>query len=148
MSQIWIVPFIVVAGCLQAFGAAMNGQLNKSLVNPWLASLVSFILVVAVLALLFTSQMKPLPTGADVADMPWWAPLGGIVGAVAVFAGLLFVQKIGAGTVNGLTIAANLVTSLAIDQFALAGMPHHPLSLLRVVGAVLMIGGVTLIARF
>ena len=29
--------------------------------------------------------------------MPWWAPLGGLVGALAVIAGLLFVDKVGAG---------------------------------------------------
>ena len=38
--------------------------------------------------------------------MPWWAPLGGLVGALAVVAGLLFVDKIGAGAFAGLTITA------------------------------------------
>lgn len=27
--------------------------------------------------------------------MPWWAPLGGVIGAFAVIAGLLFVDKVG-----------------------------------------------------
>lgn len=148
MSSALLYPFILVAGALQALGAAMNGQLNKSLVNPWLAGVVSFALVVAVLIVALAIVPRPLPSGADLAAMPWWAPLGGIVGAVAVFAGLLFVQKIGAAPVNGLTIAANLVASLAIDQFGIANVPQHPLNLLRVAGAVLMIAGVTLIARF
>ncbi len=148
MNNLWIYGLIVVAGALQALGAAMNGQLNKSLVNPWLASIVSFALVVAVLVVIFGLMPRPLPGGADIAGMPWWAPLGGITGAVAVFVGLLFIQKIGAGPVNGLTIAANLIASLAIDQFGIANMPAHPISVLRIVGAVLMIGGVTLIAKF
>lgn len=148
MSSSLLYPFIIFAGCLQALGAAMNGQLNKSLVNPWLASIVSFVPVVAVLAVVFATQMKPLPSGSDVAAMPWWAPLGGITGAVAVFAGLIFVQKIGAGPINGLTIAANLIASLAIDQFGIANIPHHPMNVFRAIGAVLMIAGVTLIARF
>lgn len=148
MNNLWIYGLIIIAGALQALGAAMNGQLNKSLVNPWLASIVSFALVVAVLVVIFGIIPRPLPGGADVAAMPWWAPLGGITGAVAVFVGLLFIQKIGAGPVNGLTIAANLIASLAIDQFGIANMPSHPISVLRIVGAVLMIGGVTLIAKF
>ena len=148
MSNIWIYGLIIVAGALQALGAAINGQLNKSLVNPWLASVVSFALVLSVLVVIFAIVPKPLPSGAVVAAMPWWAPLGGITGAVAVFAGLLFIQKIGAGPVNGLTIAANLIASLAIDQFGIANVPSHPVSALRVAGALLMIGGVTLIAKF
>jgi len=148
MSPTLIYPFILFAGCLQALGAAMNGQLSKSLVNPWLASIVSFVPVVTVLVILFAVQTKTLPTGSDVAAMPWWAPLGGVTGALAVFAGLIFVQKIGAGPFNGLTIAANLIASLAIDQFGIANMPQHPLNAFRVVGAVLMIAGVSLIARF
>jgi len=148
ISSSLLYPFIIFAGALQALGAAMNGQLNKSLVNPWLASIVSFVPVVAVLVILFAVQMKTLPSGNNVAAMPWWAPLGGITGAVAVFAGLLFIQRIGAGPFNGLTIAANLIASIAIDQFGIANVPQHPINALRVVGAILMVAGVSLIARF
>lgn len=41
MNALWIIPFIVLGGALQTCGAATNGQLNKSLVNPWLALAVS-----------------------------------------------------------------------------------------------------------
>jgi len=57
--------------------------------------------------------------------MPWWAPLGGLAGAVAVFAGLTLIDKLGAGTVNGLIIAANIVTSISIDHFGLRNTPVH-----------------------
>jgi DNA-binding protein Fis len=36
------------------------------------------------------------------APTPWWAPLGGVIGAFAVVAGLLFVNTVGAGTYAGL----------------------------------------------
>jgi bacterial/archaeal transporter family-2 protein len=84
----------------------------------------------------------------DLKEMRWWAPLGGIVGSVAVIAGLTLVQKVGVGTLNGLTICANLLASIAIDHFALVGVPEHPLSWLRALGAVLMVGGVALVMRF
>ncbi len=32
--------------------------------------------------------------------MPWYAPLGGLAGAVAVFGGLAFIDKVGAGPFN------------------------------------------------
>ena len=40
MNPIWMIPFIILGGALQTCGAAMNGQLFKHLINPWLASAV------------------------------------------------------------------------------------------------------------
>lgn len=148
MNALWFFPFIAFAGILQAAGAAMNGALNKSLVNPWLATSVSFVLVTFLAIALFACMPRPLPSLGDVQAMPWWAPLGGITGAVAVFAGLLLIQKLGAGPVNGVTITANLLASLAIDQFGLFGIAPHAMNPWRLAGAVLMVAGVTLIAKF
>lgn len=148
MSNGWALPFIIVAGALQALGATMNGVLAKSLVNPWLATSISFLLVLFLAVALFACMPRPLPSAGDLAAMPWWAPLGGITGAVAVFAGLLLIQKLGAGPVNGLTITANLLASLLIDHFGLLRMEVHSLNPYRITGAVLMIAGVALIARF
>ena len=148
MSQAWIYPFIIIGGLLQAAGAPINGQLKASLVNPWLASGVSFLLVTFLAIALFCIQPTPLPTLDDLRSMKWWAPLGGTVGAVAVFAGLMLVQKVGVGTLNGLTICANLITSVAIDHFGLIGVAEHPLTWLRLLGALLMVTGVALVMRF
>ncbi len=147
MGKAWIYPFIVVAGVLQAFGAPMNAQLKASVQNPWLASVISFGLVTMAFIAILTILPKPLPTSANLASMPWWAPLGGLVGAVAVYAGLVLVQQVGAGPFTGLTITAALVTSLVIDHFGLFNMQVHAINVWRVAGALLMIGGITLIAR-
>lgn len=148
MSNAWIYPFIILGGVLQAAGAPINGVLKASLVNPWLASAVSFMLVTFLAIALFWIQPTPLPTLTELKDMKWWAPLGGIVGAVAVFAGLTLVRKVGVGAINGLTICANLIASIVIDHFGLIGVPDHPLSWLRALGAVLMVGGVALVMKF
>ena len=73
----------------------------------------------------------PLPTSKALAEMPWWAVVGGLVGAVQVYAGLRFVNKTGAGPFVGITVTAALISSLAIDHFGC-----------------LLVGGVTLIAKF
>ena len=73
----WIIPFIIVGGALQACGGAMNGQLKNSLVNPYLASAVSFFLIAFFFTGAFFVMPTPLPTVRDLAAMPWWAVLGG-----------------------------------------------------------------------
>ncbi|HQT78788.1 MAG TPA: DMT family transporter [Rhodopila sp.] len=148
MGVIWIYPLIIAAGVLQAWGPPMNGALRTALVNPWLASLVSFVPIVAFLVVVFACLPRPLPTADGVAGMPWWAPLGGLIGAFAVVAGLMFVDKVGAGVFAGLTITANLLMSLAIDNYGWFHLPPHPMTIWRAVGGLLMVAGITLIARF
>lgn len=148
MNAGWIYPFIIVGGILQTCGAAMNGQLNASLTNKWLASTVSFSLITAFFICAFVLFPSPLPSAANLAAMPWWAPLGGLVGAVQVYAGLTLVHKVGAGPFVGLTVTAALIASLAVDNFGLFHMPVHAINLWRILGGLLMLGGVTLIAKF
>jgi transporter family-2 protein len=148
MSSIWLTPFVFVAGALQAFGAVMSAQLRISLTNPWLSLTILFTLNAFFFAGLFAILPRPLPTIEGISAMPWWAPLAGLTGAVAVFAGLALIDKIGAGPVNGLIITANLLTSLAIDHFGLMNMPVHALNVWRVIGGVLMAIGITLVSGF
>jgi transporter family-2 protein len=148
MGSAWLYPIILAAGALQAWGPPMNGALRNALTNPWLASLISFLPVIAFLGCLLLCQPRPIPTVEGVAGMPWWAPLGGLVGAFAVIVGLIFVNQVGAGALAGLTITANILMSLLIDKYGWFGMDIHPLSLGRMAGAALMVGGIALIAKF
>ena len=148
MNAAWLYPLILAAGALQAWGPPMNGALRNALANPWLASLVSFLPIVALLFCVFVCQPRPLPTAESIGGMPWWAPLGGPVGAFAVVAGLMFVGQVGAGAFAGLTITANILMSLAIDHFGLFNMPPHPMNWARAAGAALLCAGIALVARF
>ena len=148
MKAGWIIPFIILGGALQSAGAAMNGQLKQSLINPYLASAVSFALITFFFTALFVIMPHPLPTAANLAGMPWWAPIGGLVGALQVYMGLTQVNKVGAGLFMGLTVTSALIASLVIDHFGLLRMEVHPMSWVRTLGATLLVGGVILISKF
>ena len=141
-----LYPFILIAGALQAIGVVWNAVLRGALVNPWLAAEVSFLPVLFVFLSVFLLRPTPLPTRADIATMPWWGPVGGLAGAVAVFGGLLFVDKVGAGAFNGLLITANLLTSIAIDHFGWLGMPVCRAGPRRLIGAAIMVAGIIVIS--
>ncbi|GJO20245.1 DMT family transporter [Mycobacterium marinum] len=148
MSAGWIIPFIILGGALQTCGAAMNGQLYKHMINPWLASAISFALITIFFVGAFLIMPNPLPTTKDIASMPWWAVVGGLVGAVQVYAGLTLVNKVGAGTFIGVTVTAALIMSLLIDHFGWLRVDAHPITLWRALGGAFLVCGVVLVTRF
>lgn len=147
MQDLWIYVLIVLGGALQTCGAAMNAQLFATLENKWLANLVSFALILAFFLIVFAMFPAPLPNRAALEKMPWWAPLGGLVGAVQVYAGLTLVHRVGAGVFVGLTVTAALIASVLLDHFGWLNLPVHPLSFTKAFGALLLIAGVLLITR-
>lgn len=80
--------------------------------------------------------------------MPWWAVIGGLVGAVQVYAGLTLVNKVGAGSFMGFTVSSALIMSLIVDHFGWFRMNAHPMNLWRAMGCLLLVGGITLVAKF
>jgi transporter family-2 protein len=100
----WIIPFIILGGALQSCGASMNGQLNKHVVNPWLASAISFALITFFFAGASLIHSHPLPSEKDLAELPWWAVVGGLVGAVQEYAGLTLVIKLVPGRLSALRL--------------------------------------------
>jgi len=80
--------------------------------------------------------------------MPWWAVIGGLVGAVQVYAGLTLVNRVGAGPFMGFTVTSALIMSLVVDHFGWFRMDPHPINPWRAFGGLLMVSGMTLIAKF
>src|SRR5258708_29934170 len=125
MNAGWVIQFIILGGALQSCGAAMNGQLKTSLVNPWLASAVSFALITLFFTSAFLIMPHPLPTTKDLASRPWWAVLGGMVGAVQVYAVLTLVKKVLAAPFVGVTLTTGLILSLGTRHFGWIRMVQH-----------------------
>ncbi len=91
---------------------------------------------------------QPVPSGPQASAAPWWAWTGGLISIIATFAGLMLAQKLGSGIFTGISITASVIVSLAIDHFGLLGVKQHSASPLRLLGGVLMIGGIWMVSKF
>ena len=80
--------------------------------------------------------------------MPWWALVGGLLGAVYVFVALEAVQTLGASGLTAVVITGQLAMSVVIDRFGPArGRAQRRSRLHRVLGLVLLVAGVALVVR-
>jgi transporter family-2 protein len=143
---------IIAAGTLVAMQAGTNATMNKSLQSPFLSSAVSFagglLSLLLALAIYMAFNKTPLPKADQWAAAPWWAWIGGALGAVYVLAGVLTVEKVGTGLFVCLSVTASILASLAIDHFGLVGMHRHAASPARLIGGALMVLGMILIGKF
>jgi len=147
--MLWLYLLIaLVAGALMPLQAGVNSQLARWVGHPVVAALVSF--AVGTLALLVYSAAlrEPLPAWAALRASPWWVWTGGLFGAFFVAAAAAYAPRLGAATFVSVTIAGQMIVSLALDHYGLVGFAERPATPLRFAGAALLVAGVVLIRRF
>jgi len=135
-------------GFLLGAQPSANGQLGRNLEHPLQASMISFASGAAiVLVLCLASGVFPPRLVTPAAALPWWIWTGGAIGVVMVTTSLIFVPRVGsliwfASVMTGQTVAA-----MVLDHFGWMGNPRSTASPLRVLGAVLLVGGVVAIVQ-
>lgn len=146
MRSIFLV-IALLAGALLPTQAGINAQLAKQLGHPLLATLVSFSLGTLVLALFTLILNLPLPAIGQLNQTPWYLWVGGLLGVLYLTATIVLAPLLGAVTMIGFIIAGQILAAIFLDHFGLVGFPVHPLSVWRVVGAILLITGVVFIQK-
>lgn len=145
----FLYGFAIVAGLLNALQSGANASLSKAVQQPFLAALVVVAMSATSIAVAgLVSGRLGWPQAGAWGDVPGWAWIGGMFCAILVMSQLLVAQQIGAGPYMGLVVTAGVLMSLALDHFGWMGFKEHAINVWRAVGAVLMVAGVALVARF
>jgi bacterial/archaeal transporter family-2 protein len=148
MKLLLIYGVVVTAGVLNSIHSGTNAQLTRSLTQPWwCAVIVCALSGLAAAAGVLVAREPPPPWSAFVAT-PWWAWAGTIIAAVPVITTLYFAGQMGAAAYNGVVVTATIVSSIALDHFGIIGFTQHTASVWRILGGLLMIGGLSLICLF
>ena len=143
-----LIPFVVLSGVLNSLQTGNNTQLGKSLGQPIAAAFIVYLVGLLTLAVIAPFLGFSFSAYGRVGQAPWWAWVGGIFGALYILAMLYVTDKVGAGTFTALTVTAAIVTTVVIDHFGWLGLDRHPASAGRIIGCVLMVGGVFLVSKF
>lgn len=146
MSRGLAVIVGIGAGGLVGMQAPINARLGKSVGAPQAATF-SFLVGTAVLLLIAAFVRGGLGSLGQVRHVPWWALVGGLLGAVYVTVALVAVRTLGASGLTAVAIAGQLAISVAIDRFGLFGIARQHIDVSRVVGLFLLAVGVLLVVK-
>jgi transporter family-2 protein len=143
--------FAYLLGIVAGFGitlqVGMNSRLRTLLQSANTAALVSFMVGTLALATLFVVTRVPVPDRSVISSVPWWAWLGGLMGAFYVAVSTVVASQLGTASLLALGLLGQLSLALAADHYGWMGLPEHPVTLTRLAGVALLAAGVWLITR-
>ncbi len=84
---------------------------------------------------------------AKAASAPWWAWIGGLLGATHITLTVIAVPRVGAALTFAAVIAGQLIGSVLLDSTGWLGVPKMPVSATRILGVLLLFAGVLLVQR-
>jgi transporter family-2 protein len=126
--------------------APINSRLGKT-VGSVQAATFSFLIGTAVLLLIVGFVHGGFGNLGKVGRVPWWALVGGLLGAVYVTVALIAVRTLGASGLTAVVITGQLAISVAIDRFGLFGLAKEHIDASRILGLVLLVVGAVLVVR-
>lgn len=136
------------AGMMIPFQSAMNAQLGKALLNPYYAALTVFLVAAAGISIYIAAAGYPLPSSTQFAKVPVWSYAGGILGGAYVLLVVICAPKLGIGNVTVLVLLGQVISAIVIDHFGLLQTPVHTINWQRIIGVLLIIGGVYLVKKY
>ncbi|QWG34284.1 DMT family transporter [Bacillus mycoides] len=132
-------------GAIFAVQTAINSQLRKFVISPFLASMISFAVGVIFLTITILISGSPLGIPLDLfLNQPIFIWLGGIGGAIALTTNILLFPKLGSVQTAIMPILGMTLMSMLIDNYGWFNSVQYPLGLSRIFGVLLVLIGVFL----
>ena len=145
LQWVGLLLLAAFAGAVVPFQSAINSNLARSLGHPLWATLASLLVSVLVLLPVILALRLPLPSLGFISKAPLWMWAGGAFGVCFVALAVMLLPKLGASGFVALALAGQVIASMVLDHFGLFGLVEKQLTASRVLGALLLIGGVVLI---
>jgi len=137
--------FAVAAGAGVAAQAIINARLRFVLGAPVWAATAQFVVGLLMLGVVALVTQQSPPAAGSLGRAPWWMWTGGLFGATFILMSVVVTAKLGTALMMAATIVGQLGAALVIDHFGWFGATVIPITLTRVIGAILLAVGVVLI---
>lgn len=141
-----LASFVVLsAGLSLALQQVLNAGLGSAMQSARWAAFVSYLGGTIALLLVLVTLREPIPAAALAGRAPLIAWTGGVFGAIFIVTSIFMVPRLGVATVLTLIVVGQLLGSLAFDHIGMLGLPQHPITLTRALGAGCLVLGAALV---
>jgi transporter family-2 protein len=148
MGLVWSLLGIL-SGAFIAIQAPINSQLARGLGLPVAAAAFSFLSGAIVLGVISIAVTRFDGVALDwKAPAPWLFVAGGVLGGSYVTLSTILIPRIGAAALMAFLVAGQLLAGMLLDRIGFLGMAVREISLGRIAGAVLLLGGALLVRLF
>jgi transporter family-2 protein len=135
-------------GAILPVQAVLNTKLGKQTGGPLISSMLSFLVgLIALLIINLVANYSALSNMKLLSVSPWYLWMGGLLGAIYVTCVIFVNQQQGVALTFALVVAGQIFVSLVIDHYGLFGSIIRPVSIPKIIGALLIIAGLVLIKK-
>lgn len=145
MPTLFFLFLAIVAGSLIPVQAGLNYKLGEAVKSPVYGALLSFVIGTLGLFLYTLGNKTEFANLKNVTQLPWYYFTGGLMGALFVFTMIVAPPRLGMALTLGITVAAQMAFGLLMDHYGWLGMASSPINWEKVLGVLLIIGGVFLL---
>ncbi len=143
MTKLMLLGVAFVMGTLTSIYLPMNSAVAKYVGSSVLANLPFFVL--ATLTTIGIAAFSGDLSGSEkLKDVPWPLYLGGFISAVMVLGSTLLIPQLGAGSFFILFVGGQVLMAMVISHFGLIGAAPDPITLRKLLGAMLVLAGIAL----
>lgn len=146
--QYFFIFLAFLCGVVFPIQAGLNGKMTKIVESPILAAFLSFLSGLITLGIYAIITRIPLKQLTYAQNAPWYVWLAGVLGAFYVSTVVILIPRLGVAFTFGLIVAGQMAISMILDHFGLFDLPVKPISIGKIMGAILLIIAVVLIRKF
>ena len=142
--KIHLFALMLLIGVVLALHLTMNAQVGIILKNPKMGNAL-FWIIGGVTAVIIGLTSWETEVFNRIKDVPIWLLTAGAMGGLLVFGIAWIIPQIGAGPAFILMIAGQIITGMLFSHFGILGSPVEPITFTKVLGALLLLGGVGMV---
>ena len=142
--KLYLVLLMLLIGVVLTLHLAMNAQVGAVVKNARMGNAI-FWTIGAITAIIIGLTAYEPEVFTRLKTVPIWLLTAGIMGGALVFGIAWTIPQIGAGPATVLMVTGQILTAMAFSHFGILGSPVEPVSFMKIVGALLLIGGASII---
>ena len=142
--KIHLFALMLLIGIVLALHLTMNAQVGIILKNPKMGNAL-FWIIGGVTEVIIGLTSWETEVFNRIKDVPIWLLTAGAMGGLLVFGIAWIIPQIGAGPAFILMIAGQIITGMVFSHFGILGSPVEPITLTKVLGALLLLSGVGMV---